>query len=83
MRAAKSLKAEELKNSVEAIINSCDKYIKDLSEQLDIPEQIIQNLVNGDTHYKKQCEPNMFNALIHKMSEEMNTGNITPTIYFL
>ena len=80
--AAKSLKAEELKNGVEVIIKSRDRDVKELSEQLDISEQKIQNLINGETHYKKPREPNMFNALVHKMTEEMNQGNITLTIYF-
>ena len=74
--AARSQKAEDLKIGVDNIIKSRDRDIHELSEQLDVTEQRIQKLVNGETHYKKRHEPNMFNALIHKATEEMNTGKI-------
>ena len=74
--AARSQKAEDLKIGVDNIIKSRDRDIHELSEQLDVTEQRIQKLVNGETHYKKRREPNMFNALVHKATDEMNTGNI-------
>jgi hypothetical protein len=79
--AARSQKTEDLKNGVDAILKSRDREIKDLSEQLDVSERIIQKLVNGETNYTKHREPNMFNALVHKATDEMNTGKI-PCIYF-
>ena len=74
--AARSQKAEDLKIGVDNIIKSRDRDIHELSEQLDVTEQRIQKLVNGETHYKKCHEPNMFNALVQKATDEMNTGNI-------
>jgi hypothetical protein len=80
--AAKSQKAVELKNGIDAIINSRDRQIKNLSEELDVTEQKIQKLINGNTHYKKHRKPNMFNALVHKVTDEINTGNISSAVYF-
>ena len=78
--AAKSKKAEDLTNGIDAIIDSRDREIKDLAAELDVSEQNIRKRVNAETHYKKRREPNMFNALVHKMTDEMNTGN-TISIY--
>ena len=80
--AARSQKANYLKIGVDAIVRSQDRDVKELSEQLDVSERSIKKLVNGQTHYKKHREPNMFNALVHKVTEEMNTGNIH-SIYFV
>ena len=73
---ARAQKLEELNIGVDAIIKRRDGGIKKLSEELDVSERKIQKLVNGETHYKKHREPNMFNALVHKVTEEMNTGNL-------
>ena len=75
--AARAQKAEQLKKGIDAIVNSRDREIRDLSEQLDVTEQNIRKLVNGETNYKKHRKPNIFNALVHKMTDEMNMGNIT------
>lgn len=80
--AARARNTEELRNGVDAIIRNRDREIKDLAEQLDVGERNIRVLINGDTHYKKHREPNMFNALVHKATYEMNTGNISSNIYF-
>lgn len=73
--AARAQKADELNIGVDAIIKSRDEGIKKLSEELDVSERRIQKLVNGETLYKKHREPNMFNALVHKVTEELNTGD--------
>ena len=75
--AARAQKAEQLKKGIDAIVNSRDREIRDLSEQLDVTEQNIRKLVNGETNYKKHRKPNIFNVLVHKMTDEMNMGNIT------
>jgi isopropylmalate/homocitrate/citramalate synthase len=72
--AARSQNVDDLKIGVDTIIMSQDREIKDLAEQLDVSEKRIQKLVNGETYYKKHREPNMFNALVHKATDEMNTG---------
>ena len=72
--AARSQKAEELKIGVNAIVKSCDREIKDLSVQLNVSEHSIRKLVHGQTHYKTHREPNIFNALVHKVTDEMNAG---------
>ena len=74
--AARAQKLEELNIGVDAIIKSREGGIKKLSEELDVSEWKIQKLVNGERHYKKHREPNMFNALVHKVTEEMNTGDL-------
>jgi hypothetical protein len=77
---ARSQKAAGLRDGVDAIIKSRDSEIKDLSEQLFVTEKVIRALVNGETHYKKRREPNLFNALVHKATDEMNMGNVASTL---
>ena len=72
--AARLQKAEELKIGVDAIVKSRDREIKDLLVQLDVSEHSIWKLVNGQTHYKTHREPNIFNALVHKVTDAMNAG---------
>ena len=43
-------------------------------------EKVICTLVNGETHYKKHRQPNIFNVLVHRATDEMNTGNVATTI---
>ena len=80
--AARSQKADELRDGVDAIIKSRDSEIKDLSERLFVTEKVIRALVNGETHYKKRREPNIFNALVHKATDEMNMGNVASALIF-
>ena len=79
-KAARSQKADELKDGVDAIVKSRDDRIKDLSERLSVTEKVIRTLVNGETHYKKHRQPNVFNALVHRATDEMNTGNVAATV---
>jgi hypothetical protein len=74
MRAQKADKAGNLQEGVEAIIKLRDDAIKDLADKLSVHEKVIQNLVNGGTHYVKHRRPGAFNALVHKATGEMNDG---------
>lgn len=74
MRAQKADKAGHLQEGVEAIIELRDHAIKDLADKLSVHEKVIQNLVNGGTHYVKHRHPGAFNALVHKATGEMNNG---------
>jgi hypothetical protein len=64
MRAQKADKAGHLQEGVEAIIK--------------LRDHVIQNLVNGGTHYVKHRRPGAFNALVHKATGEMNDGMSLP-----
>ena len=82
MRAQIADKAGNLQEGVEAIINLWDHAIKDLADRLSVHVKVIQNLVNGGTHYVKRRRPGAFNALVHKATGEMNDG-MSPSLSML
>jgi hypothetical protein len=45
-----------------------------------VTEKTIRTLVNGETHYKKHRQPNIFNVLVHRATDEMNAGNVVSTV---
>ena len=72
----KAEKAAQLQEGVDTIIKLRNQAIKDLVEKVSVHEKVIQNLVNGGTHYVKHCQPGVFNALVHKAAGEMNDGKL-------
>jgi hypothetical protein len=49
----KAEKAAQLQEGVDAIIKLWNQDFKNLAEKVSVDEKIIQNLVNGGTHYVK------------------------------
>jgi hypothetical protein len=72
--AQKADNAVKLQEGVDEIIKLRDDAIKNLADNLSVHEKVIQNLVNGGTHYVKHRRPGAFNALVHKATGEMNDG---------
>ena len=70
----KAEKASQLQDGVNTIIKLRDHTIKELGDKLDVHEKIIQNIVNGGTHYVKHRCAGAFNALVHKATGEINSG---------
>ncbi|KAF8156909.1 hypothetical protein B0H34DRAFT_783175 [Crassisporium funariophilum] len=71
-RQQKEEKSKELNEGVAAIIKNQDTSNTDLAEQISVTEKHIQTLFIAQTHYVKHCKPNLFNALVHKATSEMN-----------
>jgi hypothetical protein len=72
----KAEKAAQLQEGINAIIKLWNQGFKDLAEKVSVHEKVIQNLVNGGTHYVKHRQPGAFNALVHKAAGEMNDGKL-------
>ena len=72
----KAEKAAQLQEGVDTIIKLQNQAIKNLAEKVSVHEKVIQNLVNGGTHYVKHHQPGAFDALVYKAAGEMNNGKL-------
>ncbi|KAF8151388.1 hypothetical protein B0H34DRAFT_801142 [Crassisporium funariophilum] len=51
-----------------------DTLISDLAQRHSMTVDYVSRQVNASTNYKKHCEPNIYNALVHETGKEMNEG---------
>jgi hypothetical protein len=72
----KAEKTAQLQEDINAIIKLQNQGFKDLAEKVSVDEKVIQNLVNGGTHYVWHHQPVAFNALVHKAAGEMNDSKL-------